>query len=308
MSVALARLVKRCNVNKSISSYLIGMVSLAVAVTAGAREVDESIDAAADGQVEIINISGAVEVYGWSDSAVSVTGELGEKVDELILERNGNKVLVKVKVPRNNSNNISSDLTVRIPVRSSVDVSTVSADITVKDVQGEQMLHTVSGDVETNAYGSDVSAQTVSGDVDINGNGVNSETSANTVSGDVSIIGVSGDVAAESVSGDILVRDGAFERVGLNTVNGEIEFQGGFRNGAKLTAESVNGDVDIQFAGDVSARFDVETFNGDISNCFGPKAERTSKYAPGWELSFTEGGGDGRVTISTLNGNIDICN
>lgn len=294
--------------NKSVFKYSIGVLSLAVAVSAGAREVDESIDAAADGKVEIINISGAVEVYGWSDSVVTVTGELGDKVEELILERNGDKVLVKVKVPRNNSNNISSDLTVHIPARSSIDVSTVSADITVEDVQGEQMLHTVSGDVEAQAYGSDVSAQSVSGDVDVKGNGDNADTSANTVSGDVNIIGVSGDVSAEAVSGDILVRDGSFERVGLNTVNGEIEFQGAFLDGGKLTAESVNGDVDIQFAGDVSARFDVETFNGDISNCFGPKAERTSKYAPGWELSFTEGDGDGRVTISTLNGDIDICN
>ena len=59
--------------------------------------------------------------------------------------------------------------------------------------------------------------------------------------------------------------------------------------------------------GEVGARFDIETFNGDISNCFGPKAERTSKYAPGWELSFTQGDGDGRVTIATLNGDIDLC-
>lgn len=294
--------------NKSIFKYAIGTLGLAVALTANAREVDESIDAAADGKVEIINISGSVEVYGWSQGSVEVTGELGERVEELILERNGDKVLVKVKVPRNNSTNISSDLTVRVPDGSSLDVSTVSADILVQEVEGDQMLHTVSGDVETYAYGSDVSAQSVSGDVDVNGAGDDAETSANTVSGDLTLIGVAGAVSAEAVSGDILVRDGSFERAGLNTVNGEISFQGGLRDGGKLTAESVNGDVDIQFSGDVSAKFDIETFNGDITNCFGPKAERTSKYAPGWELSFTEGDGDGRVTISTLNGDIDICN
>ena len=79
------------------------------------------------------------------------------------------------------------------------------------------------------------------------------------------------------------------------------------QEGSVEGAESVNGDVDIRFEGGVNARFDIETFNGDIDNCFGPKAERTSKYAPGWELSFTEGDGDGRVTISTLNGDIDLC-
>lgn len=281
---------------------------MAVATTAAASEVDESIDAAADGHVDIINISGSIEVYGWSKDSVEVTGELGEKVEELILERNGDKVLVKVKVPRNNSNNISSDLTIRVPAGSSIDVSTVSADITSEDVEGEQMLHTVSGDVEAQAADSDVSAQSVSGDVDVTGDGSDIEAHANTVSGDVTIIDVSGAVEAEAVSGDILIRDGSFERAALNSVNGSIDFQAELINGGKLVVETVNGDVDVQFAGDVSARFDIDTFNGDINNCFGPKAERTSKYTPGWELSFTEGDGDGRVTITTLNGDVDMCN
>ena len=66
-------------------------------------------------------------------------------------------------------------------------------------------------------------------------------------------------------------------------------------------------EVDLQFAGNVSGQFDIDTFNGGIDNCFGPKAQRTSKYAPGMELSFSEGDGDARVTVSTVNGDISIC-
>ncbi len=294
--------------NKSITKYILGMLALLLALPAGARDIDETVDAASDGHVDIINISGSIEVYGWSKNSVEVTGDLGEKVEEFVLERNGDKVLVKVRVPRNNSNNISSDLTVRVPAGSSVDVSTVSADITSEGVDGEQILHTVSGDVELEASGSDVSAESVSGDVDVTGSGDDTETAAHTVSGDVTLIGVSGAVSAEAVSGDIEVRDGSFDRATLNSVNGEIDFQAGLRAGGKLTVETINGDVNVQFDGDVSARFDIETFNGDITSCFGPKAERTSKYAPGWELSFTLGDGDGRVIMSTLNGDIDLCN
>ena len=68
-----------------------------------------------------------------------------------------------------------------------------------------------------------------------------------------------------------------------------------------------NGDVDIKFSGEVSARFDIETFNGRIRNCFGPEPVRTSEYAPGRELRFTEGGGEGRVVIRTLNGGLRLC-
>ena len=69
----------------------------------------------------------------------------------------------------------------------------------------------------------------------------------------------------------------------------------------------MNGRVEVIFIGDLSAEIDIESFNGRIKNCFGPKPERTSKYAPGWELSFTEGDGDGSVSIATLNGGITMC-
>ena len=294
--------------NKSMSKYLIVLPGAMLALSANAEEVNESIDAASDGHVEIINISGSVEVAGWSRNSVEVTGDLGSKVEELIVERNGDKVLVKVKVPRHSGNSIASDLTVRVPSASSIDVSAVSADIEVEGVTGEQTLHTVSGDVETEAADNDVSAETVSGDVEVSGDGKAAETRAITVSGDVTLFRVAGTVAGETVSGDVTVDEGSFDHATLNTVNGDVIFQAALQKGGKLTVESVNGDVDILFSGKVSAKFDIETFNGDIDNCFGPAAERTSKYAPGWELSFTQGDGDGRVVMSTLNGDMTICN
>ena len=90
-------------------------------------------------------------------------------------------------------------------------------------------------------------------------------------------------------------------------MSGNVKFSAALADGGKLAMESVSGNIDLEFEGEVSARFDVESFSGRIKNCFGPKAERTSKYAPGVELSFTEGAGDGRVSLSTLNGNIEIC-
>lgn len=273
-----------------------------------AEQVDKTLDAAAAGHVDIYNTSGTIEVVGWSRNSVQVTGELGDDVEELVFERDGDDILVKVKVPRHHSRDIDADIVVRIPEDTSVDISGVSADIEVEDVNGEQSLQTVSGDIESAGVSADIEAATVSGDVHVSGDGANVETSAATVSGDVHVIGLSGDLEAESVSGDVIVEDGAFDRIYFETVNGDLVFSAALRSGGKLAAESVNGDVDIEFSDEVSASFDLETFNGDIDNCFGPKPERTSRYAPGLELSFTQGDGDARVVIETLNGDISICN
>ena len=289
---------------KRLTAILLGTL---MALPVMAEEIDRRIDAAADGHVHVSNIAGEVTISGWSRNEVEVTGELGRNVEELIVERDGDKITIKVKVPRNSGRGIESDLHIQVPEASSIDVGTVSADIDVTEVQGEQSLSTVSGDVDTEADGSDVSAESVSGDVEVSGQGKDIEMRASSVSGDVALFRGGGVVAVGSVSGEVTVDEGSFERAELETVNGEIIFHAELANGGKLQAETVNGDVDIEFAKKVEGRYDVDTFNGNIHNCFGPKAERTSKYTPGWELSFQEGDGNARVTVSTLNGDISIC-
>ncbi len=282
-------------------------IGLLGTATAFAEDVDRTMDADPDGTVTISNVSGSVEVQGWSRNEVAVSGEIGRRVEELIFERDGNEVLIKVKVPRRSHGGISSDLTINVPLASSVQIHTVSADIDVTDVEGEQQLESVSGDVTVEAHASDIDLGSVSGDVEVQGDNQSARSRISTVSGDIDAESLSGEISAESVSGDISTINGSFERAAMNTVNGEITFHALLLDGGRLDVETVNGNVDIDFGGDVSARFDIETFNGSIRNCFGPEAVRTSKYAPGRELKFTEGDGSGRVTIETLNGNLRLC-
>ena len=82
--------------NKLIATTL----TCALTASAYAEDVDRKIDAAADGHVEVSNISGSIIVNGWSRDEVAVTGSLGRNVEELILERDGKDILVKVKVPK----------------------------------------------------------------------------------------------------------------------------------------------------------------------------------------------------------------
>ena len=289
---------------KRLTVILLGTL---IALPVVAEEVDRTVDAAADGHVHVSNIAGEVTISGWSRNEVEVTGELGRDVEELIVERDGDKVTIKVKVPRKGGRGIDSDLHIQVPQASSIDVGTVSADIDITEVQGEQSLNTVSGDVNTEAFGNDVSAESVSGDVEVSGQRKDAETDASTVSGNVTLFRVAGVVEAASVSGDVIIDEGSFNRASLETVSGDLIFRGDLRDGGKINAETVNGDIDLEFDKRVSGRYNVDTFNGDIRNCYGPKAERTSKYTPGWELNFEEGDGDARVSVSTLNGDISIC-
>lgn len=290
-----------------MKKLILTLAGVLLASASAAQAINESLDASGDGTVYVSNTAGSVEVDGWSRNEVEITGNLGRNVEELQFERDGDDIVIKVKVRRNNSHSISTKLVIKVPEDSSMEVHTVSADIDIDNVMGEQRLESVSGDIVTAAHASDIEAETVSGDVEVQGDGKMMRSRLNSVSGDVDVDNLSGEISAESVSGDVTIRNGAFERAFANTVNGEIVFHAGLLSDGRLEVETINGEVDVRLNGKVSARFDLETFNGDIRNCFGPDAVRTSKYTPGVELKFTEGSGDGRVSIETLNGNIRLC-
>jgi DUF4097 and DUF4098 domain-containing protein YvlB len=282
-------------------------LTVLLAEAAAAERIERRLDAPADAIVSVQNTAGSIDIRGWSRNEVEVQGDLGRDVEELLFERDDREIRIEVRASRGNNRRIGSDLEIRVPAGSTVNVSGVSIDIDIADVTGDLRLSVVSGDVDVRGFGSDIEIGTVSGDIQAEGRGQTGDARFNTVSGDVDVENVSGSISIESVSGDLLIADGAFERVKLNTTSGDVVFKAGFAGNGRFDLETINGDSDITFEGDVSARFDIETFNGEIRNCFGPKPVRTSQYTPGRELKFTEGGGSGRVTISTLNGDLRLC-
>ncbi len=289
--------------------YTAVAAALLLALPASARDVSETLDAAPDGRVKISNVSGSIDVRGWSRSAVEVTGELGDDVEDLILDRSGDTVRIKVKVPERSGRftDASADLVIQVPERSAIEVAAVSADIEVRAVNGEQSLRAVSGDIDAEAFAEDIDVETVSGDIELRGDGAAAHAVLRSVSGDVSGERIAGELVATSVSGDLGIIDAALSRGDFETVNGDVTVRMTLLRDGRVDAETVNGDVNFEFDGDLSAEFDIDTFNGEIDNCFGPKARRTSEYAPGWELRFAHGGGDGRVRVKTLNGGVNIC-
>ena len=290
-----------------MKKFVLTALAALIALPVMAEDINETIDAADDGHVHISNIAGSVTVTGWDRDSVAVTGTLGRNVNELILKRNGDKVTIKVEVPHNRGRGIDSDLNISVPKDSSLDIGTVSANIDVTEVMGEQSLQAVSANIDTEYFGGEVDASTVSGDVEVSGNGADGEVNASTVSGSVTVFRASGRVSAESVSGQVTVDEGSFERAELGSVNGRVTFTGELQDGGKMDVETVNGSVNIEFTNKVSGRFDISTLNGSIRSCDGPEAQRTSKYGPGWELEYEIGDGDSRVDVSTVNGSVSVC-
>lgn len=289
----------------ALRAALVMAMLTAAASHAGAEEISKSLPADAKGEVEIVNVAGMVVVSAWDRAEVQVDADLGSNVERLDFRSDGQRTYIKVVLPRG-GNSGSSDLNIKVPKDSGLIINTVSADQVIKGVRGSQRLQAVSGGIDTEFGPGETELKSVSGDIRARGDGKGA-VRATSVSGDLQITRGGPEIDLNTVSGDMTVVLDRLDRGRIKTTNGDLNLTATLGDAARIEAEAINGDLHFNLRGQVNAEFDIETFNGDIDNCFGPKPSRSREYGPGNELRFTEGKGDGRVRVKTLNGGVMIC-
>ncbi|MEE8524235.1 MAG: DUF4097 family beta strand repeat-containing protein [Thermoanaerobaculia bacterium] len=279
----------------------VGLPSASTAQT----EVERTVAAQADGTVKIENISGSVVVTGWDRDQVEITGTLGRDVEELQVDTSGGGVAIRVELPRrSHGGGTSAHLAVKVPRHSDLEVETVSAEITVEDVDGDLETESVSGSVRIDGRPRTVDVETVSGNVEIGAEAA--EISVESVSGQVQIRGAAGRLEVESVSGRVEVTGENLLRADIESVSGTIDVDVSLAAGGDLDVSSHSGTIELRLPASTSARFEVTTFSGRIDNELGPPARKVSRYTPQKELEFTLGGGDGRINVESFSANVKL--
>ena len=274
------------------------------------RPVSAQKSAIPTGTVEVVNVSGQIDISGWDQPTVDVSGTIGEKVERVDLTSSGNRTTVRVVLPSGNTDSSHDEsearLKIRVPQKSQLEVSLVSSDLRVAGVSGAQHLQTVSGDINGDGGSGDLDVNTVSGDVRLAARNSHS-AQFKSVSGDLLISGVGGDVQLATVSGDANLTLGTLNRAHLTSVSGDVSVNaGGLAPSGQLDADSVSGDVGVHLGAVPDADVDVQSFSGEIHNCFGPKPVE-EQYGPGSRLSFRSGKGGGRIHIDAKSGDVTLC-
>lgn len=279
---------------------------------AGTRPFAAKTAADPTGTVEIVNVSGSIEISGWDQPLVDVSGTIGDKVERVDVTGStgtgsGNHTTVRVVLPSGSSwsGDSSAHLKIKVPHASTLDVSLVSADLAVSAIDGSQKLQTISGSISGSA-GGNLQVNTVSGDVRMSTHDDHA-MQIKSISGDINVSGADGDVQVKTVSGDAELALGSLSNARIESVSGDVQVSSTLAPVGQFEASSISGDLRVRFSAQPDADIDVQSFSGTISNCFGPKPTE-EHYGPGSRLNFRSGKGGGRVHIDTKSGDVSVCN
>jgi len=203
----------------------------------------------------------------------------GRDADEVEVEQSGRRI--SVVAPRQRAGFFGGDgrldVTITVPLRSDLAVTTGSADVNVAGTVGTTEIKTGSGDVRTEDIAGPALVQTGSGDVDIqvanaelrvkSGSGgvrvrhAESAVAASTGSGDVEIGTSNGPAAVKTGSGDLKVVDASTD---VSLVTGSGDMVVGTARRGRFTMKGASGDVHIGIPAGLPVWTDISTISGSI--------------------------------------------
>ncbi|MDQ3747338.1 MAG: DUF4097 domain-containing protein, partial [Acidobacteriota bacterium] len=148
-----ARGVRAC-----LTLALLALFVLAAAEARAQRRFSHEYPVPPNIRLQLINRSGRIEVHAWNKRSIRVTATMEAPAAKMTPEVNGEGVTIDVR--RDNREDVGDvNFLIRVPVNSTVDISTMTGGIVIRNVRGQMVrAHVTSeGDIELTG----IRAQTV---------------------------------------------------------------------------------------------------------------------------------------------------
>lgn len=316
--------------NQQFNRIMLAMVVLVAAPTfAGTgKAVSESKAVSANERIELEVMRGEVEIKVGSGNQFKINGTLDEEAEGYEFKSSGGVTRFVVKMPRrlfNNGysedDNKGSKLVVEVPQSAVLNFEGVSTNVNASGVKGGADITTVNGTINASQLAGNVSLQTVNGNIasnDLQGHlklsTVNGEIKdqskaasleMESVNGELHSVSTAKEVEVSTVNGEVDLSLNGSERVEFSTVNGQIDIKLAGSKAPRISGSSVSGSLTLTMPDIESARISIEaSAGGDIDNKLTQDKVVDAKYGPMSSLDTTLGGGDGRIEIETVSGEV----
>lgn len=262
----------------------------------------------------IENFNGSVEIGGWDQNTVEITGSKyahSEAMrDEIRIEINhtDNSVSIRTIVPMDRHGNMGARYVIRLPRKVQLDrvVSTNGA-VKANDLEGAAHLRTSNGSIHIGRLHGNVDAQTTNGSIEAEE--IDGAAHLHTSNGHVRTDAVKGPVDATTTNGGIHIHEsanGSNQGFRLSTSNGPIELTVDGQLKSDVRATTTNGSITLHLPASTSARISASTTHEKITSDFDVSMQGRMD---GRHLDGTingAGAGSPIIDLTTSNGHIRI--
>jgi len=301
--------------------FLIGLNLVDGAIDAKEKyeeKFEKTVSLARDGEVNLTNVSGYIEVRTWDRNEVKIDALKISKAStvakakenaarvEIVVEKEGNILNIETEYPERkrgwgeDSINVSVNYNLTIPAKASAKITSVSGSIDLEKIGGAAKVKAVSGDVTISEAHKGVDLEAVSGD--IHAQNVTGDAYLNAISGRINAEGIRGSIKASVVSGRIELSDvSEADNVHANSVSGSIVYEGKINRGGRYTLTGHSGSVEMIIPSDSAFEFEATTFSGRIQSDFEIKV---SGLISKRKISGVVNNGGAVVKLTTFSGNV----
>lgn len=228
-------------------------------------------------------LAGDVEVVAGADKQVSARIVDTDGPGDITFRHDGGERIEVVfdGMPALRSGKVS----IAVPLRSEVDISTDSGDVVVSGVEGEVRLRSAAGDLHVTRAGS---------------------VSVRSVSGDVGIEQASGEVRVETVSGDTLVATTTVNtKLQFASTSGDLAFRGACGINCEMELRTLSGDVELQLSAQSSFGLHFISHSGEIIDELG-MTNAGSRPPRETNMQSRYGAADGLIECQTFSGDLRV--
>jgi len=253
------------------------------------RDFHYNFPLTADGRVSLETFNGSVEITGWDQNTVDISGSkwgpTEEAADALRIDTDhtADSISLRAVRPSEWRNNLGARFEVRVPRKAVLDrIVTSNGTIRIEDGAGPARFRTSNGSIHVQGFHGRLDAQTSNGAVDLVD-----------VEGDATLHTSNGHIHAERLNGT----------ADASTSNGGIDLDLPSKLSRDVRAHTSNGGITLRFQEPPNARLMAQTSNSSI------RCDFDVRMSGEWNKHHIEGAigsGGPLVDLSTSNGPIRI--
>ncbi|HXG45483.1 MAG TPA: DUF4097 family beta strand repeat-containing protein [Gemmatimonadales bacterium] len=260
------------------------------------QQTDTTLAVGPGSRLELSHFQGEIRVTAWERGALRVRVRGGDEAG-LDVTVSGNRVSVRL---RNRYGPPEGDLALQVPADMGLRISGRSGNIAIAGTRADVTVETVEGSISLQGGRGTISLSSVEGSIELAD--ASGRMDIHAVDGDVTGRRLAGDLKVESVDGEVTLREIESANAEVNTVDGDIQYEGPLKAGGRYRLSSHDGDVTLVTPA-LDATVTLSTFSGGFESDFPVTVTRAEL---GKRMTFTQGSGSARVELESFDGDVRI--